>query len=86
MRNDLTVLEQGEHLARRQAQLLVALERFFTNISQSEPIEAIDEELREYGYDPKALGSQIEVLANRALANSQLKMPAGHSINSKQIN
>ena len=32
MRNDLTVLEQGEHLARRQAQLLVALERFFTNI------------------------------------------------------
>jgi len=55
-----------------EAQLLVALERFFTNISQSEPIEAIDEELREYGYDPKALGSQIEVLAKRALANSQL--------------
>jgi hypothetical protein len=55
-----------------EAQLLDALERFFANISEIEPIEVVDEELREYGYDLNALGGQIEVLAKRALANSQL--------------
>lgn len=55
-----------------ETQLLAALEQFFTNVSESEPIEAVDEELREYGYDSVALGSQIEALAQRALAESQL--------------
>lgn len=55
-----------------ESQLIAALERFFTNVSMSEPIESVDEELREFGYDSVALGSQIEALAQRALAESQL--------------
>jgi len=65
-----------------EAQLLAVLERFLTNVSESEPIEAVDEELREYGYDPNVLGSQIEALAKHALANSQLnwRKQARHEI------
>jgi N-acetyl-anhydromuramyl-L-alanine amidase AmpD len=54
-----------------ESQLLVALERFFTNVSERESIEDIHEELREYGYNPEVLGNRIEALAQRALADSQ---------------
>lgn len=53
-------------------QLLNALEEFFCDVAEDEPIEGIDAELREIGYDPDALGSRMDELARRALADSPL--------------
>lgn len=53
-------------------QLLNALEEFFCDISEDEPIEGINAELRELGYNPDALGRRMDELAQRALADSPL--------------
>lgn len=53
-------------------QLLNALEEFFCDVAEDEPVEIIDAELRELGYNPEALGRRMGEMARRALTDSPL--------------
>ncbi len=53
-------------------QLLEALEEMLCDVTEDEPIEDINAELKEFGYDPDALGQYIGEMATKTLADSPL--------------
>ena len=61
-----------KHPIETEQELLKALEKFVYDVSEDEPIENIDAELQNLGYDPHAIGAKFQEIARQALADSPL--------------
>ena len=61
-----------KHPIKTEQELLKALEEFAYDVSEDEPIESIDAELQNLGYDPHEIGAKFQEIVRQALADSPL--------------